>query len=567
MMRMKQNTILAKILLISGFLAFAHGVHADVAYLKDVQVKIEPGETIVKLLTSGQVRVATKREARPDRLLVFLGETRSDLSTKEQDFSKGPLAKFTVGSYLSNPPVAQISLFLRDVDSYKIQQIDNAITIHIKSKRNPVAEKSSAFIRAKAVQSSILDVPGKITMNYHDAEIPNILRLLSAQNDVNIVAGNDVQGKVTVSLQNVSLREALNTILKANGYDYLVQGNVILVKKMSNNLPGELVTRVFHLKYVDANNLKQTLDPLKSKEGSIEVFDAYFQKAKKQQQKPGQPQQVAAGLSQSHSSVLIVTDKQEKVAQISQVISQLDVPVPQIMIESKLVEMSPVNEDRLGIDWDKTINASLLWQQVLPGGKAQSYSAMVNDPRSGQWNLGHLTASEFKVVLDFLREHTDSKLISNPRITAMDNQEATISVGTTFPIPQINRGLAGQGDIVTFNYKDVNIELRVTPHVSENRKILMSVNPVIEEVTGEVVVDVNRAPITSKRAVNTTVSVKDGETIVIGGMIKDNTTVTTSKVFLLGDIPLIGPFFRHQKKEKKQTDLIIFITPHIVEGE
>jgi len=116
-------------------------------------------------------------------------------------------------------------------------------------------------------------------------------------------------------------------------------------------------------------------------------------------------------------------------------------------------------------------------------------------------------------------------------------------------------------------YKDVNIELRVTPHVSENKKIIMSVNPVIEEVTGEVVVDVNRAPITSKRAVHTTVSVKDGETIVIGGMIKDNTTVTTNKVFLLGDIPLIGPFFRHQKKEKKQTDLMIFITPHIVEAE
>lgn len=566
-MKMKRNKILTKILLISGFFALTQGVQADVLYLKNVQVKLKPGETVVKLFTSGQVRIATKRKTRPDRLLVFLGETRLETAIQEQDFPKGPLAKFTVGSYLSNPPVAQVSLFLRDADSYKLQRIDHTITIRIKSKKSPVLEKPSALIRMKGSQSSILDVPGKITMNYHDAEIPNVLRLLSAQNHVNIVAGNDVQGKVTVSLQNVSLREALNTILKANGYDYLVQGNVILVKKMDKNLPGEMVTRVFHLKYVDANNLKQTLDPLKSKKGSVEVFETYFQKAKKKRQKPGQPQQAAATVSQSHSSVLIVTDKPEKVTQISQIIAQLDVPVPQIMIESKLVEMAPVNEDKLGIDWDKSINASLLWQQVLPGGKAQSYSAMVNDPRSGQWNLGHLSASEFNVVLDFLREHTDSKLISNPRITAMDNQEATISVGTTFPIPQINRGLAGQGDIVTFNYKDVNIELRVTPHVSENRKIIMSVDPVIEEVTGEVVVDVNRAPITSKRAVHTTVSVKDGETLVIGGMIKDNTTVTTNKVFLLGDIPLIGPFFRHQKKEKKQTDLMIFITPHIVEAE
>jgi len=566
-MKIKPNTIITKILLISGILTFAHGVQADVASLKDVQVKIKSDETVVKLLTSGQVRIVTKRKIHPDRLVVFLGETKAELGTKEQNFSKGPLAGYTVGSYLSNPPVAQVSLFLRDADSYKLQQIDGTIAICIKSKKSLEPEKSTVLIRTEAVQSPVLDVPGKITMNYHDAEIPNVLRLLSAQNAVNIVAGDDVRGKVTVSLQNVSLRQALDTILKANGYDYLVRGNIILVKKMNKNLPGEMVTRVFRLKYVDANNLKQTLNPLKSKEGSIEVFETYFQKAKRRQQKPGQPQQTAASASQSHSSVLIVTDKQEKVAQISQIIAQLDVSVPQIMIESKLVEMAPVNEDKLGIDWDKTINASLLWQQVLPGGKAQSYSAMVDNPRSGQWSLGHLTASEFKVVLDFLREHTDSKLISNPRITAMDNQEATISVGTTFPIPQINRGLAGQGDIVTFNYKDVNIELRVTPHVTENRKILMSVNPVIEEVTGEVVVDVNRAPITSKRSVHTTVSVRDGETIVIGGMIKDNTTVITSKVFLLGDIPLIGPFFRHQKKEKKQTDLMIFITPHIVEGK
>jgi len=567
-MKTKRNTIVRKILLISGVLACVQGAQAaNVASLKDVQVRIEPNETVVKLLTSDQVRVVAKRKIGPDRIVVFLGETRAELGTKEQNFPKGPLAGFTVGSYLSNPPVAKVSLFLRDADSYTLQQKNETITIRITGKKTSNPKKTPVLIRAGSVGSPILDVPGKITMNYHDAEIPNVLRLLSAQNDVNIVAGNDVHGKVTVRLQNVSLREALDTILKANGYDYLVQGNIILVKKMDKNLPGEMVTRVFHLKYVDANNLKQTLSPLKSKEGSIEVFETYFQKARKRQQRPGQPQQTASTASQSHSSVLIVTDRPEKVAQISQIIAQLDVSVPQIMIESKLVEMAPVNEDRLGIDWDKTINASLLWQQVLPNGKAQSYSAMVDNPRTGQWNLGHLTASEFKVVLDFLREHTDSKLISNPRITAMDNQEATISVGTTFPIPQINRGLAGQGDIVTFNYKDVNIELRVTPHVTENRKILMSVNPVIEEVTGEVVVDVNRAPITSKRSVHTTVSVRDGETIVIGGMIKDNTTVTTSKVFLLGDIPLIGPFFRHQKKEKKQTDLIIFITPHIVRGE
>lgn len=564
---MKRNKIIQIILILSSLFFFARVASADAAKLTAVHVKRSPQETIVKLILSDSVKIVTKKLQKPDRLLIYLGQTQLAILTKEQDFEDGPLSRIVLKSYIDNPPVARVSLFFRNAGSYKIRQSNHFILISVRSRRNSALNHSSKVVKVEDYPSPVLDVPGKISMNYHDAEIPNVLRLLSAQNHVNIIAGSDVTGKITVSLQNVSLREALDTILKANGYNYIVQGNVILVKKANQDLPGEMVTKVFRLKYVDANNLKNTLQVLKSKKGSIEVFDTFFQKSQNEKQaKPGQMARTKqSSSSKSHSSVLIVRDRPEKVRQITQLIAQLDIAVPQIMIESKLVEMSPINEDKLGIDWDKTIKSTLLWQQLLPGGEKQSYSALMPDLRSGQWTLGRLSASEFKVVLDFLKKHTDSKLISNPRITTMDNEEAVISVGTTFPIPQINRGLAGQGDIVTFNYKDVDIKLRVTPHVSENRKIIMSVNPVIEEVTGEVTVDVNRAPITSKRSVSTIVSVKDGETIVIGGMIKNNTITTTSKVFLLGDIPLLGSFFRHQTKEKKQSDLMIFITPHIVE--
>ncbi|TDI87008.1 MAG: type II and III secretion system protein, partial [Caldithrix sp.] len=179
---------------------------------------------------------------------------------------------------------------------------------------------------------------------------------------------------------------------------------------------------------------------------------------------------------------------------------------------------------------------------------------------------GTLTFDEYSAVIDFLNSNTNTKLISNPRILATDNQEAYISVGTTFPIPKITRGVGGQGDVVTFEYRDVNIALRVTAHVSDNETITLFVNPEVEEVIGQVRAGGNSAPITSKRSVETVVTLKNNETMVIGGLIRENTIETVSKVWLLGDIPLIGNLFRHKTKTKKQTDLLIFITPRLVTG-
>jgi general secretion pathway protein D len=233
------------------------------------------------------------------------------------------------------------------------------------------------------------------------------------------------------------------------------------------------------------------------------------------------------------------------------------------MIEAKLLEISPQNEDKMGIDWSKTINASIFKEVLLPSGKPFQYTAEV-PLTGGGVNFGTLNFGEYNAVLDFLKSNTNSKLVSNPRILAMDNQEATISVGTNVPIPQINRGVGGQGDVVTFQYRDVNISLRVTPHVAEDQTITLFVNPVIEEITGEVVAGENRAPVTSKREVETVVNLKSNDTMVIGGLIKESSIEQTDKVWLLGDMPLIGNLFRHKTKSVRQTDLLIFITPRLM---
>jgi general secretion pathway protein D len=182
------------------------------------------------------------------------------------------------------------------------------------------------------------------------------------------------------------------------------------------------------------------------------------------------------------------------------------------------------------------------------------------------WRLGHLSAAQYVAILDFIKKQVDSKLISNPRILAMDDEESSISVGTTVPIPVLQRGGAGKEDMISFEYKEINVQLNVSPHLGRNNEIIMYVNPVIEEILEWVTYGVQRAPVTAKRSVNSIITVKNGETVVIGGLIKNQKTLTTKRVWLLGNLPLIGPLFQHKSYDDKQTDLMIFITPTIVQG-
>ena len=524
--------------------------------LTAVYLKQCDSEYQVRFVCSGTVRIGSIWVTNPYRLIIYIRDAVLAIQQKEFYPEEGPIRRLRIGMLTEDPPIVRAVLRFDQPEKYLVENEGNVVVAKIACEKEKTSTRSE---KGKMVWDST----GRISLDYRKVELADVLRLLSRQNNVNIVAGPDVKDTVTVSLRNVTLKEALDNILLASGYDYVVDGNVIMVKPLEKEIPGATQTKVYHLKYIDATNLLHVIRDVISDKALVKVFQADFysrgDEGGKVQPRGGEQQNLR------RSSTLIVTDNAENIQRIDQLVQQLDVPVPQIMIESKLVELAPIDQDRLGIDWDKTINATLLFEDILPSGAKKMYSILNTDLKGrGQWRFGHLTADEFSAALEFLRQNTDSKLISNPRILGMDNQPCQISVGTTFPVPQINRGLAGQGDIVTFQYKDVNIQLNVTPHVVEGKKIIMHVNPVIEEVTGEVVVDINRAPITSKRTVSTVVTVKDGETIVIGGMIKEKKVTVVNKVWLLGDIPLLGMLFRHREVEKKQTDLIIFITPHIL---
>lgn len=515
--------------------------------------------------------------AEEKRWTLFLYNTEPRISWSKKPVGQGPVQQVEVYRLRRKTPTLAVVFQLREPCLPKIETVPGGLRVlfvadgqdsaasnrHVEVARVRPPEPSDEL---ESLQERL--ARGRlISLDVYDADIGNVLRMLGKQSGVNIVAGADVTGKITVSLHDVTLDQALENILKANGYTYVIDGDVIRVKKVDQLGLGEMVTKVYRLRYIDARALKVAVDEVTSENAKVLVLNTNFRSGGTPvtQAQGGPGQSGATGVRDQRSSVLIVTDLVENVRHVDKIVQALDIPSPQVMIEAKLLELSPGQSGNLGIDWTKAISVSLYGERQLPSGASMPYSAFGALP-NGKISYATLSASEFAAVLNFLRENTNSKLISNPRIIAADNEEAVISVGETFPVPQINRGVGGQGDIVTFTYKDVNISLRVTPHVSGDRTITMYVNPVIEEVTGEVVIDKNRAPITSKRSVQTVVTVRDGETIVIGGLIKENRSETVRKVWLLGDIPLIGNLFRHTELERKQTDLLIFLTPHILEA-
>jgi type IV pilus secretin PilQ/predicted competence protein len=521
------------------------------------------------------VTFSTQMDPSRKNWVLFLHGTQPDLGWQKRSMEEGLVSQIEIYEFRREPPSTAVVFRLRSPGLLRAETIPSGMRVsfvnpdsdstrasHVEVPRTrpPEPQRELQSLQERLAQGRL------ITLDVFDAEISNVLRMLGKQSGVNIVAGSEVTGKITVSLHDVTLDQALENILKANGYTYVIDGDVIRVKKLDQLDLGEMATKVYRLRYIDARALKDAVADVLSKNAKVFVFSTNFQSSPAASAPSTTGGRTTASVQTGRrSSVLIVTDLVDNIRHVDRIVEALDVASPQVMIEAKLIELNPGQTGSLGIDWTKAITVSLHGERALASGATLPYSAY-SEPPFGKISYATLSASQFAAVLNYLRENTQSKLISNPRIIAADNEESVISVGETFPVPQINRGVGGQGDIVTFEYKDVNISLRVTPHVSGDQTITMFVNPVIEEVTGEVVIDKNRAPITSKRSVETVVTVKDGETVVIGGLIKENKQETVNKIWLLGDIPLLGHLFRNKKLERKQTDLLIFLTPHILTG-
>lgn len=435
-----------------------------------------------------------------------------------------------------------------------------------------------------------------ITLDFKEADIRDVLKIIAYKSGVNIVASPEVTGTVNVRIAEVPWEKALDVILKTYGYAYDKQGKIIMVaplekltaqRKMEQDLAQvqPTVTEVMMLHYIDAIDAKKAIEPQLSPRGKVTILEITGQAGwgfgGSQTEKKAR-----GGQTVSRSKTLIVSDIPPVLEKIKKVVEDIDIKPKQILIETRLIE---VNLDKLkdfGFDFatggagsassttvttDAVTNdlkggGHSLGAQVTPSIFAPRASAITAANTGMQLVFQKLGGSKFEILFHALEENVASNVLSAPSILTLDNQEATILVGEQFPIVTTTKSsdTATTIDVSLEEYKDIGIQLNVVPQISGKDKdyINMIIHPA---VTTEGTLIENKYPRITTREVQTQVMIKSGETIMIGGLIKDVKNESVQGVPFLRKIPLVGKFFERKTYDTEKIELIIFITAHIID--
>ena len=265
------------------------------------------------------------------------------------------------------------------------------------------------------------------------------------------------------------------------------------------------------------------------------------------------------------TGTLIVISDEKTNEEIRKVVDAMDLPVAQVLIKVLFLEVTHTKDLELGFEGSRTKSKTHLFSTQVDTATLETIFGVGAQTTGGFYRI---VEKDLEATIRALAEVTKLEVLSRPSILTRNNQEAVITVGKRVPFIQNSRITSDGQTINTVTYDDIGIILRVTPHISDDRVVSMDVTPEISTLTAETVPISNtvNAPVFATRSAETGVVVPDGKTVVIGGLMEDSKTKNTKKIPLLGDIPVIGAAFQSKNDSKTKTELLIFLTPHVVEN-
>ncbi|MDP0501917.1 MAG: secretin N-terminal domain-containing protein [Verrucomicrobiota bacterium JB022] len=415
-----------------------------------------------------------------------------------------------------------------------------------------------------------------ISVDFPDEDVRNIIRNVAELYELNVVIPEELTGRVSLRLRNVTWRQVFDVILRPLDYTYVIEDNIIMVKSFSDIEAEPTVTRVFVISFADATALKATIDPLVQTEagGRMQV--------------------------DQRNNALVVTERPSKMDEIQEIIDLLDRPNNQVMIESKFVEISGRDQKNIGIDWSGALGGSTGFTagpfnrtyeseyERERGSTNESTSQSTNTINNGNFNyntsdaqtsesvLGRtdtdtwsdtavFSADAFRVVVGALQSNSGVELVSNPTVVTMNNQPAEILVGQEYPVvstrfnPQTGTYEADEAE-----YKNIGIQMMVTPSVNSAGFITLNVEPEVSSLDGTVTQLSASYPIISTRRTRSVVTIKDGYTLALGGLIERREQDGNTRVPVLGKVPVLGRLFRNDTGDSERRNLVIFITAKVL---
>jgi len=485
---------------------------------------------------------------------------------------------------------------------------------------------------------------GNVTLDFKEADIASVLKIISYKSGVNIVTTPDVAGNISVRLSDVPWEMALDVILKTYGFGYQKQGNVILVTRMENvaKIAAEepLQTEIISLKFLDAQDAQKIIIPLLSPRGKISVLYTRGQKGWQfgtfrigREASPADTSKNNEGVEKSEtlsyeknekgetvmkkaefdpdvkSKMLVITDTASSLDTIRNVIlPKIDVKPKQVLIETRIIEVSRDKLRDIGMDWglgskDAATTNAITTQNAgtstAIGGHTGTIQTASNplvpslfSPATstilgyqpynagGEFIFQKITGTKFEAVIHALEDNADVNTLSAPSLLTLDNQEASMLVGYHTPILEsiVTAGTTGTNSTITQTldyYQEIGIRLNVVPQISEEGYINMIIHPSITSSNSTITATSTAGdsedattttyPIIDVREVQTQVLLKDKETIVIGGLLKDVKGRETIGIPFLKDLPWgLGKIFGRETTTNTKIDLLIFITARII---
>jgi len=372
-----------------------------------------------------------------------------------------------------------------------------------------------------------------ISLDLRNVDISSVLQIFSKETGISIIAGRDVYGKVTVILNNVTPEDALDVILKSNGYTYTREGNVVQVYSSTEparveELPGGVFVRTFMINYVGPDELLATLTKLMPENANI-----YTTKG---------------------SKTVIVKGSANDIRRADILIRNLDIPPRQVMVEARIIEVSLNESQSMGINssWTNPDNATEIAQT----------KGLANQPTvSGATGLYYsVTNQNLTSLVETLSTRTGFNILSSPKVMALNDQKAEIITGSRLGYK--TKTVTTTGMIESVEFLDVGTKLVITPSIKSDGQIVMEIHPEISE--GAII---NELPQKNSTETTTQLIVKDGQTIVIGGLIRDSQKKEVKGVPVLMDIWLLGSLLKRTEIISEKKEVIVLITPHIVNSK